>query len=440
MSAPLRPGYKQTEVGCIPEDWVVRSLESTTPQNVKYGIVDGPFGSNLKTIHYRNSGIPIVTSGYVTDGKFKADRYLYVDKAKFQAEKRSAVRPGDIVMAKIGERCGASAILPMSHEIGILSGNALKITIDQQKYSTVFVWQVLWNLHSSGKLESLRTVGAQPALSMANLKIFPIAFPPTKAEQEAIAEALSDADTLIESLEQLLAKKRHLKQGTMQELLTGKKRLPGFSGKWELKAIASFSAFVTKGATPTTYGFNWTDDGVRFLRSECVSSNGLDLAQSMFISETAHKVLSRGEVCEGDILITITGNVGRVVRLPANFGIANINQHIARIRINVPNVSSDFVFHYLSQASIRANYALITTGQAYPQISLKQVRETLVPLPSFAEQTAIASALSDMDAEIGELETQLAKTRTLKQGMMHKLLTGEIRLMTERPVRTKENS
>ncbi len=267
-----------------------------------------------------------------------------------------------------------------------------------------------------------------PGVNRNDLHEIVVDVPPTKGEQRAIAEALSDADALIESLEQLLTKKRHLKQGTMQELLTGKKRLPGFVGDWETKAIASFSAFVTKGATPTTYGFNWTDDGVRFLRSECVSANGLDLAQSMFISEVAHSALSRGEVREGDILITITGNVGRVVRLPANFGIANINQHIARVRISAPNVSSDFVFHFLSQATIRANYALITTGQAYPQISLKQVRETLVPFPSFSEQTAIAAILSDMDTEIAELETQLTKTRALKQGMMHKLLTGEIRL------------
>jgi type I restriction enzyme S subunit len=77
------PGYKQTEVGVIPEDWEVAPLESVTPQNVKNGIVDGPFGSNLKTIHYRTSGIPIITSGYVTDGKFMAEKYLYVDRANF---------------------------------------------------------------------------------------------------------------------------------------------------------------------------------------------------------------------------------------------------------------------------------------------------------------------------------------------------------------------
>ena len=126
----VKPGYKQTEVGVIPEEWDAAPLNSITPQNRKNGIVDGPFGSNLKTIHYRTAGIPIVTSGYVTDGRFHAEKYLYVDREKFIEEKRSAVQPGDIVMAKIGERCGASAILPLTHEIGILSGNALKISVE----------------------------------------------------------------------------------------------------------------------------------------------------------------------------------------------------------------------------------------------------------------------------------------------------------------------
>ena len=140
----IKPGYKRTEVGVIPEDWYVDTVESVTPRGGRNGIVDGPFGSNLKTIHYRKSGIPIITSGYVTEGRFFAESYLYVDKEKFDQEKRSAVKAGDIVMAKIGARCGASAILPEYHEVGILSGNALKITVDQSRHSTSYVWQVLW--------------------------------------------------------------------------------------------------------------------------------------------------------------------------------------------------------------------------------------------------------------------------------------------------------
>ena len=161
----VRPGYKQTEIGVIPEDWDAVALESVTSPGSRYGIVDGPFGSNLKSIHYRTSGIPIITSGYVTDGSFSAERYSYVDRDKFEKEKRSAVNPGDIVMAKIGERCGASAILPDSHETGILSGNALKVTVDSERHSNRYIHHYLWNLHSSGALRALRAVGAQPAIS-----------------------------------------------------------------------------------------------------------------------------------------------------------------------------------------------------------------------------------------------------------------------------------
>ncbi len=216
--------YNNTEVGIIPDDWDVNTLASITPQNMKYAIVDGPFGSNLKTIHYRKSGIPIITSGYVTDGFFKADNYLYVDTDKFNQEKRSSVSGGDIVMAKIGARCGASAIFPIHHEVGILSGNALKISVDKTRHNTYFVWQLLWNLYVTGKIELLRTTGAQPAISIATLKKYKIPLP-SLPEQKAIAQVLSDMDAEIEGLEQKRDKYKAIKQGIMQELLTGKTRL-----------------------------------------------------------------------------------------------------------------------------------------------------------------------------------------------------------------------
>jgi Type I restriction modification DNA specificity domain len=127
--------------------------------------------------------------------------------------------------------------------------------------------------------------------------------------------------------------------------------------------------------------------------------------------------------------MTITGNVGRVVYLGDEFGEANINQHIARIRIIDAQVTNTFVFHFLSQPLVQRYYNLITTGQAYPQISLTQVRETEVPMPSLAEQIAIADILTDIDLEIAALERKLTKARRLKQGMMQELLTGRVRLV-----------
>ena len=196
---------------------------------------------------------------------------------------------------------------------------------------------------------------------------------------------------------------------------------------WPFKPLVQLCAFITKGSTPTTYGFTWQQSGVLFLRSECVSEVGLDLAQSMFISEAAHATLRRSEVTNGDILITITGNVGRVVLL-AGFGTGNVNQHIARIRVVAPEADVRFVFHYLSRPESRRRFESITTGQAYPQISLQQVREAEIPLPPLPEQRAIAAALSDVDALLAKLDQLIAKKRDLKQAAMQQLLTGQTRL------------
>lgn len=200
---------------------------------------------------------------------------------------------------------------------------------------------------------------------------------------------------------------------------------------WELMPLELISAFITKGATPTTYGFSWANGGILFLRSECVSEKGLDLSQSMFITPDAHAALKRGEVRSGDILITITGvNFGRVIHLSNDFGIANTNQHIARIRIVDTNVAPAYVFYFLSQPIMRKYYGSIITGQAYPLISLKQVRDTRIPLPAArVEQQAIATALSDVDALLTSLDKLIAKKRDIKQATMQQLLTGKRRLL-----------
>ncbi|MFZ2448968.1 MAG: restriction endonuclease subunit S, partial [Methylovulum miyakonense] len=411
------PGYKQSEVGVIPEDWNPVVLSMITSE-IGDGIHSTPTYSP-------NGEYFFINGNNIRDGRIVVtENTMLVDYSEFKKNKKNL--DDRTVLLSINGTIGNLALY--AGEAVMLGKSAAYLNV-KGEIGKEYVYYYLQTESVRCQFNDGLTGTTIRNLGLATIRNTQIALPPTKAEQEAIAEALSDADALIESLEQLIVKKRQIKQGAMQELLTGKKRLPGFSEDWKEKPISSFSAFVTKGATPTTYGFSWQNNGVLFLRSECVSADGLDLAQSMFISETAHAALIRGEVRAGDILMTITGNVGRVVHLGTGFGVANINQHIARIRVNEPDVSSSFVFHWLSQLSVRAYYALITTGQAYPQISLKQVRETQVPLPLFPEQTAIATLLSDMDAEIAALEAKLAKTRALKQGMMHKLLTGRIRLL-----------
>jgi type I restriction enzyme S subunit len=195
---------------------------------------------------------------------------------------------------------------------------------------------------------------------------------------------------------------------------------------WDVVKLESISDFITKGATPTTYGFNWQENGIPFLRSECVSDNGLNLKSAMYICQDAHNVMKRSAITSGDILMTITGNVGRVILLE-NFQEGNINQHIARIRIIKEIANRNFIFSFLSQSTYQINYSKITTGQAYPQLSLVQVRDSFVAFPPLKEQEKIAEILTTWDEAITK-QTELLEAKELqKKALMQKLLSGEVR-------------
>jgi type I restriction enzyme S subunit len=197
---------------------------------------------------------------------------------------------------------------------------------------------------------------------------------------------------------------------------------------WEIKELKNCSEFITKGATPTTYGFSWVEKGILFLRSECVSERGIELGAAMFISEEADKMMNRSSLNDEDILMTITGNIGRVCILPKDFPKANINQHIARIRIKNDICNRSFIFQYLKQGKIQNEYLKITTGQAYPQISLEQVRDTKISLPPLPEQRAIAQVLSTADSSIHTTEKLITQKELRKKWLMQQLLTGKKRL------------
>lgn len=207
----------------IPEGWSVKRLGELA-NHVKYGIVDGPFGSNLKTEHYRNSGIPVIQSGFVTSQRFYAEKYLYVDYDLFQREKRSATHGNDIIMAKIGAHAGTSAILPENHPESILAGNCLKITINPMLANNRFILLTLHTKYDKDAFIDIKSTTAQPAISMENLKKLKLLLPPL-AEQEKIAEILGTWDEAIEKLSSLIEQKKLLKKGLMQKLLTGKVRL-----------------------------------------------------------------------------------------------------------------------------------------------------------------------------------------------------------------------
>lgn len=196
---------------------------------------------------------------------------------------------------------------------------------------------------------------------------------------------------------------------------------------WEFRTLEQISEFITKGSTPTTYGFDWVENGILFMKSDCVDDKGFKLGDTMQISQEAHEYMKRSEVKSGDLLISITGNIGRVGIIPNYIKEANINQHIARIRVqDIDNVNNKYLYYTLSRKEVLDYYEKIKTGLAYPQISLKQVRETKVILPPLKEQEKIAEILSTVDCQIDDTEKLIEKCRVLKKGLMQSLLTKGI--------------
>jgi len=212
--------YKESELGWIPKEWDVITIEEFASDE-KNAIVDGPFGSNLKTIHYRSSGVPVIQSGFVTSNKFIAEKYLYVDKEKFESEIRSKTVPGDIIMAKIGAQCGTCAILPNNHPIGILAGNSLKITVSKIN-SNEFLEAYLHFMYETGLIYNIISTTAQPAVSMSSLKVLKIKYP-NPVEQKEIAKRLKTVDNKLISEQTYLQKLQQIKSGLMADLLSGKK-------------------------------------------------------------------------------------------------------------------------------------------------------------------------------------------------------------------------
>ena len=270
-----------------------------------------------------------------------------------------------------------------------------------------------------GALSNYITQTSIAHLPREKLMEVPLPVPPLP-EQRAIAGALSEVDALLGAQEALLAKKRDLKQAAMQQLLTGQKRLPSFTGEWQVKRVYELGEVVTGGTPLTDVAMFW-GEGYPWVTPTDISSN-----RDMFTSQRTltQKGLNSIRVLPADtVLVTCIASIGKNAILRTT---GACNQQINAVTPNKNNCV-EFLY-YVFEASkqyLQAN-AGTTATSIISKAAFAQLTFVVPPLP---EQTAIAAVLSDMDAEIAALEAQRDKTRTLKQGMMQELLTGRIRLV-----------
>ena len=408
----VRPGYKQAEVGVIPEDW-----EATTIGDVC------TFSGGSQPPRFTFRFAP--TKGYVRliqIRDYKSDEYAsYIPESL--ARKRCTA--DDIMIGRYGP-----PIFQILRGIEGAYNVALIKTTPNQGVDRTFLFNVLRQESLFQLIDAMsRRSSGQTGVEMPALKAYGLPLPPLP-EQRAIAAALSDVDALLRGLERLIVKKRDLKQAAMQQLLTGKTRLPGFSGEWEVKRLSEL-ADIRSGGTPSTAVSQFWDgdipwctptditalDGRKYLRgsSRMITPQGLKSSSAEMIP--THSIVMTSRATIGECAIN-------TVPVSTNQGFKNF----------VPFETTDVEFLYYLLTAEKSGFVSLCGGSTFLEIGKTQLAVYQVLLPDTkAEQTAIAAVLSDMDAELTALEARREKTRLLKQGMMQELLTGKTRLITPDP-------
>jgi type I restriction enzyme S subunit len=393
----LRPGYKQTEMGIIPEDWEIIHLSEVA--TVVRGGSPRPAGDPR---YFNGNFIPWLTVAALTN---IPDSEIYVSETvghlTEEGSKHSrTLEKTTLIIANSGATLGVAKIL----KITCCANDGIAALVNQKEGDRRFICHYL-NTQTKHLRAVVATGNGQPNLNTKLIGEIPIPFPPLP-EQRAIAGALSDVDALIGVLDQLIAKKRDLKQAAMQQLLTGQTRLPGFSGEWEDKTLGELAS---------------AEKGSQLHNSETsVSGQFAHLNGGMMPSGYADK----SNAPANTIAISEGGNsCGYVQFMTEPFWCGG---HC--YAVTPKQVDKRFLYHLLKSQQLLIMGLRVGSGLPNVQktaLLAFKLRKPVVP----TEQTAIAAVLSDMDTEIAALEARCYKTRALKQGMMQELLTGRTRLV-----------
>lgn len=409
----LMPGYKQSDVGVIPEDWEVRRIAD-------FASVGSGGTPSREIAAYWGGSIPWITTSQIDFGVIaEADQFITEEGLRNSAAKLLPV--GTLLMALYGQGKTRGKVGVLG--IAATTNQACASIALQEGVSQEFILHYLTSRYE--EIRNSSNSGSQENLNGNIVKGIPVAFPPSP-EQRAIARALSDVDALLASLDQVIAKKRDLKQAAMQQLLTGEIRLPGFSGEWEMKRLDEL-AEIRSGGTPSTGEPSFWDGDIPW----CTPTDITALNGHKYLHETSRLITPLGlnassaeMIPAQSVVMTSRATIGEcainAVPLSTNQGFKNF----------IPFAKTDVDFLYYLLGTQKQGLIALCGGSTFLEIGKTQLAAYEVRLPSTkAEQTAIATVLSEMDAELSVLESRRDKTRNIKQAMMQELLTGKTRLV-----------
>lgn len=413
----LKPGYKQTEIGVLPEGWdageVSRFWSVTDCKHITAQFVADGFP--VVSIREVQSRFVDLTSAKRTTSQF----YTLLTEGSRKP------KTGDLILSR-NATVGEVAQVAEWHPPFAMGQDVCLLRKKTSGASTDYLQAVFRSPIIENQLLDLMVGSTFKRANIEQIKNLIVPMPPP-LEQEAIAEALSDVDALIASLEQLIAKKRNLKRGAMRDLLTEERRLPGVSEKWKDGVMSDYFE-------PVTTRNEELDDNVVTISAQ----QGFVRQEEFFKKRVASNVLSNYYLLErGQFAYNRSYSNGYpfgAVKLLSKFDKAVVTTLYICFRPKPgAAVCPPFFEQYFEAGLLNKGLASVANegGRAHGLLNVTKADffSRPVKVPSFDEQNAIATALSDMDAQIAALEAKLAKARRLKQGMMHNLLTGSIRLV-----------
>jgi type I restriction enzyme, S subunit len=417
--------FKETEIGLIPNDWEYESLGTFAHLQAGY---------SFQSTNFRRSGIPIVRISNIQNGIIDLTSAVFHDEISISSN--FVIHNGDALLAMSGATTGKVGVYRENFSSYQNQRVGKFVIVDEHKTSREFVIQVVKSDYFTDRLSVFIEQGAQPNVSSKQVESLNFAVPSCKKEQTKIAEALSDADAFIESLENLIAKKSQVKQGAMQELLSGKRRLDGFTDEWPKKSFGEIFYFLSTATNPRSdlredegaYYVHYGDIHTRF-------HNHLDFKSQQPSRIERSKCKNAALIKNGDWIMADASEdlagVGKCIEIA---GLSNGDQavsglHTFLLREKQPTFVQGFKGHLGNLKSLHGQYMRVMTGMKVFGVSKAALKNLILPIPSEPEQQQITAILNEMESEIQELENKAEKVRHYKQGMMQELLTGRIRLV-----------
>lgn len=423
-AGPLRPGHVWTDIGLLPVDWSLHRL-GEAGLVCRVGSGRTPTGG---TKVYKPSGRAFVRSQNVGWGRLLLDDLAYIDEETHSSFEASEILEGDVLLNITGASIGRCAVATSEVAGGNVNQHVCEIRVAQRRLNPTYLCAFILSHSGQRQIDSFQAGGNRQGLNFNQVRSFLVPVPPLQ-EQRAIAEALSDVDGLLAAQDALIAKKRDMKRAAMQQLLTGRTRLPGFGGPWETKLLGDVAEVKTGPFGSALHQSDYVANGTPIITVEHLGERGVIHKNLPRVSDADRVRLLTYSLNRGDIVFSRVGSVDRNALIASAEEGWLFSGRLLRVRPDAARVSSPYLSHHFHGERFRSLVREVSVGQTMASLNTQILKRVEVVLPSLAEQIAIATVLTDLDVEIAALESRRDKTRMIKQGMMQQLLTGRVRLV-----------